>query len=200
MSESEWMRTYKIGDAFLHESKFLVDGLTVRVEEIEARWPTFSTEERLEFALAFSAKPGLTPEDVRVLDFLLEAGERYVWSTVAALLPRHPDKERALGFLLKMIGNEERYDANFFHALERINDKRAIPAIKTAYDTYRRKLDGLADRRSACDAVGYMSCCKALWALEGSANYKDAIEEFLKSDDKAVCRFAEIMLFGERPR
>jgi hypothetical protein len=43
----------------------------------------------------------------------------------------------------------------------------------------------------------YLSCCEALWRLEGSTEYKDAIEELLKSDDKDVRSFAELMLSGK---
>jgi hypothetical protein len=200
ISETEWTRVYKDGDAILYDSKFLRNGLEVSAEFVRGRWSSLSAAQRLDFAQAFSAKPNVTPEDEHILDFLMEVGEPYIWSTIAILLPRHRDKDRVLAFLLERTGEEGEHKAGFFQATRLMGDNRAIPALRAAYDGYRKKLLGGTEPPVKFDHFSYLSCCKALWALEGSANYKDAIEEFLKSDDKAVCRFAEIMLFGERPR
>jgi hypothetical protein len=86
IAESEWMRVYKDGGATLHDSKFFRDGLELSAESIKGRWSSFSLQEKLDFAQAFSAKTKVTPEDERILDFLMDAGEPIIWITIAILL------------------------------------------------------------------------------------------------------------------
>jgi len=194
ITESEWTRVYKDGDATLRDSKFFRDGLEVNAESIKGWWPSLSLHQRLDFAHAFSVKPKVTPEDERILDFLMEEGEPYIWRTIAILLPRHRDRERVLAFLLERIREEGEYKANFFQALRLMGDNRAIPALRAAFDDYRKKFRVGTGAPVKFVYFSYLSCCEALWALEGSTEYKDAIEEFLKSDDKDVRSFAELML------
>ena len=109
ITESAWTRVYKDGDATLRDSKFFRDGLEVSAESIKARWSSLSGPQKLDFANAFMAKPKVTPEDERILDFLMEEGEPYIWGTIAILLPRHRDKDRVLAFLLERIRGWRRH-------------------------------------------------------------------------------------------
>ncbi len=113
--ESEWERLYE-SDRWgtVHESKFLIDGIQVSAESIIRRWPDFSSAEKLEFANAFAVKREVTPEDERILDFLMEAGDFHIWMAVAPLLARHRDRERVLSFLLERIREDRKDRANFF--------------------------------------------------------------------------------------
>jgi hypothetical protein len=188
------MRVYKDGDVTLEDSKFLRDGLEVSAESIIGRWPSLSPHQKLEFAHAFSAKPKITSEDERILDFLMGLEEPIIWRAIAILLHRHRDKERALAFVLARIAEDAGRTANFFQALGLMGDKRAIPALRAAYDDYRKKLGAGADASADFDYISYLSCCNALWKLEGSKECRDVLEEFTRSDEKSLRRFAEIKL------
>jgi hypothetical protein len=200
IAETEWTRVYKDGDAILYDSKFLRDGLEVSAELVKGRWSSLSLEQKLDFAQAFSAKPKVTQEDERILDFLMEEREPYVWATIATLLRRHSDKERVLAFLLLRIGEERKGRASFFQAARLVGDHRAVPALRAAYDEYRTKRRLSAEPGAEFDYIGYISCCEALWKLDGSTEYKHAIEEHTKSDNYNIRAFAGLILGGEPRR
>ena len=195
--ETEWMRVYESQPGTCYESKFLTDGLQVSAELIIRRWPSFSAAEKLEFANAFAAKPEVTPEDERILDFLMQAGDFYIWMAVALLLPCHRERERVLAFLLERIREDRKDTANFFQAIVLMKDKRAVPALRAAYDNYRKELRAGTETAVKFDYVEYLACCKALWEIDGSMEYKAAIEDFSRADDKSVRSFAEHLLQDE---
>jgi hypothetical protein len=196
--ESEWMRVYeceyKSQKGMHFESKFLTDRIQVPAGSIIKRWPDLSLEERNEFANAFADKPELTHEDERILNFLMEAGEPITWMTIAPLLPRHRDRERVLRFVLEKIGGIQHHNANFFQALELMADKRALPALRADYDDYREALGTGLGSVSPPDYTDYLYCCAALWRISGSVEYKQVIEEALKSQDNSVRTTAEMLL------
>jgi hypothetical protein len=198
LRESEWSRVYEaqVGSrpATLHESKFLTDGMQPTADSIISRWGGLSFPERLDFANAFAAKPEVTTEDERILDFLMETGDFYICMAVAPLLTRHRDRGKALGFLLERIGENRKDRANLFQAVREIKDKRAVPALRAAYENYREALGKGARSGDQVDYMDYLECCAALWAIEASAEYKEAIEEALTSKDPTARRLAESLL------
>jgi hypothetical protein len=196
--ESEWMRVYE-SPRFgrVYESKFLADGLEVPAESIISRWPRLSFAERIEFSNAFAAKPQLTVEDERILDFLMDIGSFEIWMAIAPLLPRSRNRERALKFLLDRIGEGRLYSSNFFQAAETMNDRRAVPALRSVYDRYGKTLQGLVQAPEKLDYVDYLQCCRALWVLEGSPEYRKVIEEFSRSSAESVRSLAERLLTGD---
>jgi hypothetical protein len=197
VTETEWTRVYKDGDATLCDSKFFRDGLEVGAESIKGRWSSLSPHEKLDFAQAFSAKRNVTSEDENILDFLMEVGEPYIWTTITTPLRRHRDKERVLAFLLERIREDGEHKANFFEAIGLMRDNRAVPALRAAYDNYRKELRAGAEAHVGFDHFSYLSCCTALWEIEGPTEYRKAIEELSRSDDKAVRSFAELILRGD---
>lgn len=196
--ESEWARVYE-GEfdsrkITIHESKFLADGLKVSAASIRARWPDLSFEEKLDFANAFGAGDELTTEDEQVLDFLMENGDFPTWMAIALRLRLHSNKDRVLAFFVERIGEDHEYKANFFQSLSLMNDNRAIPGLRAAYDNYRDALGvGLASGAPP-DYTDYLYCCEALWRIDGSPEYRHAIEEASKSPDKSVKALAETFL------
>jgi hypothetical protein len=194
VSETKWTRIYRRGDRLIHESKFERDGLEVSVELVKNSWAGLSVGEKLDFAQAFSAKNEISAEDQRILDFLMNAGDLTIWATIARLLPRHGDRERTLGFLLKRIQEGSHHRANFFHALGLMKDKRAVPALRAAYDGLRPQLTASPGALERVDYVDYLSCCQALWQLEGLEEYRNAIREFSNSPDQRVRSFASALL------
>jgi hypothetical protein len=196
VKETEWTRVYEVGGWMCHESKFMTDGLKVSAESIKARWPTFSFEEKLDFANAFGAGGKVTAEDERILDFLMEAGDFPIWMAIAGRLRHHRDKDRVLAFLLERVKAEDTPKGNFFQALGWMNDKRALPALRATFDGYRRRL-GASPTSGVSpnyDYTDYLACCVALWKISGSLEYKQVIDEALKSQDDGVRNTAGLLL------
>lgn len=195
VKESEWMRVYRAdSNTLMYESKFLVDHLTLSANSIKRRWPGLSEEEKLEFAQAFQAKPEVTSEDESLLDFLMEAGNLPIWITIAPLLPRHSARERVLKFLFQRISEEGKPKANFYQSIEQLNDKTALPTLRAMYERYKDRLLERSEPTDEFEYQDYLSCCKALWVIEGSMQYRETIERFAKSQDEGLKFWAETLL------
>lgn len=196
IKETEWTRVYKRGDSYVYVSKFLEDGLEVSAESIRERWPTFSFDEKVDFAQAFSRGARVTAEHEQVLDFLMEAGDFPVWMSIAGRLRHHRDKDRVLAFLLERVREEKVPKGNFFQALGLMNEKRALPALRAVYDSYRELLSAspAAGASPDYDYLDYLHCCEALWKISGSGEYKQVIEDASKSQDELVRITAELIL------
>jgi hypothetical protein len=192
--ETEWTRDYTWGETTVRESKFLMDGLEVSAESIIERWPALSFEQRCDFAQAYSTKPTITTEDERILNFLMSVGDSVVARAITMQLPRHRDKERVLTFLLQRIGEDRVGKANFFQALGLMQDKRAVPVLRAAFENYRNRSSGLPNPTGEADCVDYLTCCEALWRLDGSKEYLEVIVAFSKSEDIRVRDFATALL------
>ncbi|MDP2688554.1 MAG: tetratricopeptide repeat protein, partial [Deltaproteobacteria bacterium] len=100
------------------------------------------------------------------------------WATIACLLPRYSDRERAVSFLLERVRNKESPPGNYYQALASIGDLRAIPALRQRCQEYRAKLTPLEEQDFWSGITDYLACCAALWRLEDSAEYEDAIREY----------------------
>ncbi|MCI0722111.1 MAG: hypothetical protein L0338_24535 [Acidobacteria bacterium] len=191
--ESEWMRVYQIGPKHhRYVSKFLSDGLKMSAESIRSRWASMTRVEQEDFALAFSAKPVITPEDQEILTFLMECGSEIIWSRIAVRLREHSQRERVLSFLMDRVERLEGLVGNYVQALELIGDKRAVPCLRQLYDHYReqtvtsrRSKTSLADWHEFMTVYDYLICCRTLFKLEGNSEFKAAIEELLMHPGRA---------------
>jgi hypothetical protein len=196
--ESEWMRVYQFNDGTLmYESKFLVDNLVVKADAIKRRWITLSSDERLEFAQAFQVKPEITPEDDLVLEFLMETGDTPIWITIAPLLARYPDHARSVAFLAQRIREPGRGKANYYQALELINDREALAVLFEAYEAYQPRLHDLVEPSEVSEIEDFLSCCRALWKMDGSTKYRQILQDFARSNDRRLGLTAQHLL--QRP-
>ena len=198
------MRRYAVGPKHARqESKFLSDGLQVSADSIIASWTSFSLNEQLEFAQAYSLKPSLTLEDEKILNFLMEVGPPGVWVNIALLLCRHPDRERVFRFLATRAEEDQDHRANFYSGLETLNDPRSIPILKRQYEKYRNSealvKRGPLDRSESFQLFDYLYCCRALMSVEGSTEYQAALKELLTHSDNLVRKTAERLL-SQTPR
>jgi hypothetical protein len=100
IEESKWMKVYATQGELLYESKLLENGPQISGREIKARWKTLSEHERLEFAIAFSAKEVWQDEDQKVLSFLMRVGDESTIQMLADLIATRCEKKRALSYLL----------------------------------------------------------------------------------------------------
>ena len=194
VTDSEWETIYKLNNGDLRfASKFLVSGLSLSAESLKHRWDSLSTDEKYQFARAYSAKPVVTGDDEDILNFLMEGGDSVIWISIAPLLVRHRDRNRVLAFLLEKIQQPISPKANLYQALEAMKDKRALPVLR---ENYARYSENLKDHEFAVklDYLDYLQCCRALVILEGSKEYEETLKRFLSFRDDSVRRWAEIML------
>jgi hypothetical protein len=193
--ESEWMRVYRVGpNEYRYVSKFLTDQLTISVADLKNNWENFTEQEQLDFAQALQSKHPLTREDHEILGFLMRVGPEFVWVTISPLLPRYPDKEQALLFLLERIAQKPSGGANYYQALELMHDGKAIPILRERYEEYRQRLAPFEQHGPWSELTDYQSCCRALWKLSGSAEYESALRENLTHPDENIRRRVKQLL------
>src|SRR5258708_8640607 len=95
VKETEWARVFATGPkSSYHESKFLIDGLQLSFAAFQARWNTMSSEERLDFASAYGAKPDFTAEDEKILDLIIAQGGESACSPHAQMMLMHRRRAR----------------------------------------------------------------------------------------------------------
>jgi hypothetical protein len=207
--ETEWSREYRVGpQSFSFESKFLKDGLEVSATAVRDRWPEWSLPEQLDFTKAFILKPSLTAEDQLILAYLLEADSDVILDTVAHLLPRYADRERAFSFLLGRLRSDKRCVGNYYQALESmedamegaIRDSRAVPALRQRYERYRQSLAPFDQHGFHSELNDYQHCCHALSKLDGSPEYEAALQELLTHPDPGIRRSSYYFLHGRWPK
>lgn len=190
LKESEWVRVYSLGEKQLrYESRFLTDGLEVSAQSLSERWPRLTSEERMEFAFAFAAKPHFSQNDREILSLLMRAGDEAIWSTIALTLVYHFDRQTVFDFLVNLVRNPRPGCANYFQALELLGDKRAVPVLRHFYGAYReqqreqRPSQLLSEHQWETD---FLRLCRALLVLEGDREFELAIREMLKHPEEEV--------------
>jgi hypothetical protein len=187
------MRVYKIADThLLYESKFLFDRLEVDATSLKNDWKNMTEAERLEFAMAFNAKPTLQLRDEEILNHLMEIGSAGVLATLALVLLRHSDKERSFRFLTRQIESVQMPLVNYYQALELLNDRRAVPLLRKSFETYKARLASKESDES--EMVDYLQCAKALLTMDGAASYEQIISELCSYPSQRVSRFAQRLL------
>jgi hypothetical protein len=178
--ESEWMRVFQQTEenTYLYESKFLVDDLEVPAAGLKERWPDFSGDEKIEFALAFGCHTLREGNDREILDFLMAVGPEEVWRLIAIVVASHPQGDAAMKFLLERIRKSGGPYANYYQSIELLHRKEAIPLLRQRYDEYRK---AFASKPKTSDGdtrwTDYLQCAKALWTLTYDSTYIAALRE-----------------------
>jgi hypothetical protein len=191
--ENQWMRVYRSEDGGERlQSKFLFEEVQVSADEIRRTWPLMSEQKQFEFVQAYQAKPKVTLEDEKILDFLIETGNDVIWTFISALLPRHSEREKVLNFLFARIQRPDRLSANYYQALEVLGDPRAVQPLEIARQIQKEHINsGVKEEEYA-----YLVCCRSLWKLRGSEGIEPEIRKALSSPDPDVRAFAETLLRG----
>ena len=196
--EMEWSKVYRYRTGYCwYVSKFLTGAVEVTATSIRQRWPGWALEEQVEFARAFCQKPAFTAQDREILAFLIEEGREYIRTMAACPLANHADLDSILSFFRERIRAGPARVENYFEALRRIGDGRAVPFLRERYEAYRKELAPL-EQRGGGELKGYMRCCRTLWMLTGAAEYKVSLEEMLRHPDPAVQRQARRLLPPQR--
>ena len=109
-------------------------------------------------------------------------------------MPEYHDREYALTFLLGNLAKRPKYYANYYQALELMGDQRAISILREHYEEYRQKLIPFEEHGIWSELPAYQCCCRALWKLTGSDDYRICLEELRKHPDEHVRMRTEMLL------
>lgn len=193
--ESRWMRVYKAGpNLLIYDSKFDEDRLELQASEFKRIWPGLTLDEKLEFCHAYGAKREITKEDEKILNLIMETGDEIIWRNIVSMLTGHPNKARVLKFIRNRVKEQHPPLSNFYQAIETLRDVQSAPHLRKRYQQYLSECGAgpKVDDRELC--LDYLYCCKALWKLTGSQEYKQAIRNFLSAHDEVVRNCAKRLL------
>lgn len=193
LAESEWNRTYELPNSQLYrESKFLNESLDVSAIDILQRWPSWSDNERLDFANAFWCKPNLGSEDHKIIRFLMKQRNLDVRRAVAVRVPELPSQDEATDLLLDAIQIADHGYANFLQPLLILKEGRALPILeilcKQLKPDFKSSTGENVDR-----IIDYLWCLAAMGAMGGDDSRR-VIRKFLDYPDSAVSSCAERLL------
>jgi hypothetical protein len=165
-----------------HVSKFLKPSFGISPASLKSNWFNWTQGEKLKFAAAFSARGELYGDDVDVLDFLMESGSPEIWTTLALLVSKHPNKDRAREFLLDRVNARIKPLANYYQALETLPHANTELALRESLKLDQAELETVpvlsvwSDRFIYLD---YLSCCAALFRITEDERYRDILRGFL---------------------
>jgi hypothetical protein len=210
VKETEWSYVYKTGEkSYSHMSKFLADeNFTVSASEIRRRWPSMDESQRLDFFQDFWSKVTWNDNDTEILEIIMQDGNDRLWEHCTHAFLRHPDRERAVSFLIERIEKcePEHEPLNYIQALGISKDPRAASAIRPYYEKYRTATEAEKTTGVPDDVVfgpipyhAYFVAAGALLEIEGSEEYEKAIQKFLGHEREQVRWWAEHALKTQGP-
>jgi hypothetical protein len=138
VKQTEWSYSFKCGPkSYSRISRFMVErGFQVSASEIRRRWPPMNESERMDFASNFSHKGEWTDNDTEILEIIMSDGNDHIWSNCALAMLKHPDRSRAVEFLIERVqrSGSERPPLNYMQALGIAGDRRAVAVMRPYYD------------------------------------------------------------------
>ena len=207
---SEWSYSFKCGPKmFCSLSRFAAEkDFVASADDIRRRWPSMDERERLDFASNFHHKETWTDNDTEILEIIINDGDDRVWSSCALAMPRHPDRNRLVEFLIDRVqhAESERPPLNYMQALGITKDRRAISSIRPYYDEYLKAMEaetvsGIPDDVFWGPIPYFPFLCIAgnLYQIEGSSEYEQAIRKYFDHPKEQVRYWAEHALGVEGP-
>lgn len=207
---TEWSYSFKCGPKmFCSLSRFTAEkDFTVSADEIRSRWPSMDELERLDFASNFHRKKGWTDNDTEILEIIMNDGDDRIWSSCALAMLRHPDRNRAVEFLIARVQQteSERPPLNYMQALGMAKDARAVASIRPYYDHYLKAMEveavtGIPDdlSRGPVPYFSFLCIAGSLYQIEGSSEYEHAIRKYFDHPKEQVRWWAEYALGVEGP-
>jgi hypothetical protein len=204
-SNENWFETGEFaGRSGPRVSKFMRREFIVPVDFVKARWPHWTEEERVIFASAFSVRTEIDANDICVLDFLMENGHPPLWRTTALLVAKHPDRSRALTFLLARIKEGSPPLANYYQALGILRDSDTALSLQEALARHGENLEQHPSIQTWDDRlkyVDYVSCSVALFSITRREEYRANIkkvsqhpDEFVRQNAKTIAKQAGILI------
>jgi hypothetical protein len=210
VKQTEWSYTFKCGEkSYGHVSRFLAEpGFIVSASDIKRRWPAMNEVERHEFASNFYNKIDWTDNDTEILELIMQDGSDFIWMSCALAMVRHPDRSRAVEFLIERVEktNDEHARINYMQALGLASDTRAIPIIRPHYERYLKSMEGEVATSIPEDVFGgpipyhaFLSAAGNLFKLTHAEEYERVIRKYFEHVNENVRLWAEHALDVEGP-
>jgi hypothetical protein len=207
---TEWSYSFKCGPkSYCRISRFLAEkDFEVKASEIRGRWPSLDEAERLDFAAHFHVKETWTENDTEILEVVMNDGNDRIWSSCALAMLKHPDRNRAVEFLIERVRSigSERPSLNYMQALGMAGDRRAVAVIRPYYDKYLKAMEAESVSGVPDDVFwgpipyhAFLSIAGVLFKIEGSKEYEQAIRRYLDHPKEQVRYWAEYALGVEGP-
>ena len=207
---TEWSYSYKCGDkSYCSISRYMVEpGFEVSASEIRGRWPSMNEYERLDFAANFSPNRDWTGNDTEILEVIMRDGSDLIWSSCALTTLKHPDRSRAVEFLIERVQRSESKHPplNYIQALGLAGDKRAVPVIRPYYEKYLKAMEAEGATGIPKDVFfgpipyhAFLAVAGDLFRITRSEEYEQAIRKYFDHPDEQVRYWAEHALDIEGP-
>jgi hypothetical protein len=203
------MYHYKLGSKSGYKiSNFWDEDFRVDADTIRLRWPDMKQDERLEFCFCWSSKSTWSANDAEVLEIVMRDGNDRLWTSCTFAITRHPDRDRAVSFLVDRLKNLDSEDKplNYFQALGILKDRRAAAAIRPYYEKYRAAVQAEKVIGVPEDVVfgpipyfPYLCACGALVQVDGAPEYEQEIRRYFEHSNEQVRWWAEHALGIEGP-
>lgn len=206
---SEWSYTYKCGPkSYCRVSRFMVEkDLEVRAEYIRERWTHWNHDQQMDFASNWWKKTW-TDSDTKILEIIMGDGDDEIWQSCAQSFLKHPDRDRAITFLVDRVlhCSLEHAPLNYFQVLGMAKDKRGASAILPFYKKYEGEMAeesvlGVQKDvfRGPIPYLPYLTAAGALFQITGAPEYEDAIRRYFDHPREQVRWWAERTLGVEGP-
>jgi hypothetical protein len=208
---SEWSYSFKCGPkSYSRISRFMVEpGFQVSSSEIRERWPLMDKSERLDFASNFHNKETWTENDTEILEMIMSDGNDLIWSSCALAMLKHPDRNRAVGFLIERVqhwADSQHPPVNYMQALGMAEDQRAVAVIQPYYEMCRKRMEAEKDTGIPDDVFfgpipyhAFLSICGDLFKITASKEYEEAARKYFDHPKEQVRWWAEHALGIEGP-
>lgn len=207
---TEWSYTFKCGNkSYCRISRFMAEkDFAVSAKEIRERWPAWDQRQRIDFASNWPNKMSWTENDTEILEAIMADGDDQIWQSCTQAFLQHPDRDRAVGFLVDRVQHYslERAPLNYFQVLGMAKDERAVAAILPFYEAYKTAVDtepvlGVQEDvfRGPIPYFPYLTAAGALFKITGSLEYEKSIRKFLDHENEQVRYWAEHELEIEGP-
>jgi hypothetical protein len=207
---TEWSYTFKCGaKSYCRISRFMAEkDFVVAAKDVRERWPQWDQHQRMDFASNWWNKTTWTDNDTEILEMIMADGDDRIWQCCTQAFLQHPDRERAVGFLVDRVQQYSLDHAplNYFQVLGMAKDERAVAAILPFYERYKTAVDtepvlGVQEDvfRGPIPYFPYLTAAGALFKITGSPEYEKAIRKFLDHEKEQVRFWAERELEIEGP-
>jgi hypothetical protein len=135
-------------------------------------------------------------------------GDDRIWSSCALAMLRHPDRNRAVEFLIKLVENHqsEHPPLNYMQALGMAGDRRAVVVIRPYYEKYLKAMEAEAVTGVPENVFwgpipyhAFLSIAGDLYKIEHSTEYEQAVRKYFDHPNEQVRWWAEHALEVEGP-
>ena len=157
--------------------------------------------ERLDLASNFHMKKDWTDNDTEILEVIMQDGSDVIWSSCALAMLRHPDRKRAVEFLIERTEHckeSEHPPLNYIQALGLIGDQRATSVIRPYYDKYLKAMEMEAVTGVPANVIfgpipyhAFLSIAGDLFKITRSEEYEQAVRKYFDHPNEQVRWWAE---------